>query len=72
MGGRVDPAGQPADDRVAGPGEAAAELFGDLDSVGRGMPRPDDGHPERVGRQDRAPRTKSMPGGSSIRERSGG
>ena len=54
MGGGVDPPGQAAHDRVAGAGEAGAELFGDLEAIRGGMPRADDGHRERILRQKRA------------------
>ena len=54
MGGGVDAAGQTAHDGVAGAGETGTELFGDLETIGGCMSGADDGHRQRVLRQERA------------------
>ena len=54
MGGRVDPAGQAADDRQSGPGKAGRQPFGLPQPVGRAVPRADDADAQGVGRFERA------------------
>ncbi len=54
MGGRVDPAGQAADDRQSGPGETGRQPFRLPQPVGRAVPRADDADGQGVGRFERA------------------
>ena len=54
MGGRVDPAGQAADDRQPGSGQAGRQSFGLPQPVGRAVPRADDADAQGVGRFERA------------------
>ncbi len=54
MGGRVDAAGQAADDRQPGAGEAAGQPLGLPQAVVRAVPRADDADGQGVGRLERA------------------
>ena len=54
MGGRIDPAGQAADDRQPGPGQAGRQPFGLPQPVGRAVAGADDADGQGVGRFERA------------------